>query len=160
MSNLPPETEEPQPIEPEPTLSPATATMLTSLALGVGAFVVLWFGMVFLQERPPEFPYANIRGFVTVSGMPITDGRITFAPESNYATASQIPLDADGRPKKFSCLLKDGNYSCRFLPVGRSYVTFESFVEGEDVLPAELGLGMMADIAEGEQTMDFELANQ
>ncbi len=137
----------------------STTMTMAVLALLAGTCAFILFGVVLPMfiEQPPEFPYGNVRGQVSLFGTPIADGRVTFSPKMNYDMAARVPLDKQGNPKKYTSLIKNGSYSCRFLPEGRFYVTFQSYVDGVDVLPGDVAVGLMADITEGELVLDFPL---
>ncbi len=132
---------------------PAMARIAVSLALVCAALGGCGDGVA--------YPHGSVRGNVTIDGIPVPHGAITFSP----AGAGQGPVTG--------AEIAQGSYVCQRVPLGAHIVSFQAQAAEptevldvsagvlrsvpKDILPARYRSGTAAEIHAGENQLDFAL---
>ena len=114
--------------------------MMLDLFHRTGSAIPLWL-VVFCGlllsgcgSSEPDYPSTSLQGTVSVDGVPISEGKITFAPTTN------------GQGKGISGPIKDGRYQLENVPLGNVLV----------ILSAERATGRMKMSSYGGEVPEIE----
>jgi|SRR5208282_5666742 len=112
----------------------------------------------------PGYAPSTVKGRITIDGAPVPKGYITFSPTGG----SHGPVVASA--------IKNGEYRCEKVPQGKVQVTFVAQAAElttvfdkvnkvnheipKDILPPAYQQGQAAEIAPGENPLDFDLKSE